>query len=238
MTLDCQLPYNQHVMISERSIGILEALVREYIRTGEPVSSGWLYEKYDFGIKPAMIRAELNDLSEKGFLEQPHHSSGRVPGDKAFELFAEKAMEKAREIMDGEFIELMALREWNGLVEHLSEELNLMGAVYAGHDHAHKEGLSGLIENLDWNSKEELERVIKDFEEFDERAEKICETLNNENKTRVFIGKKSPVTKSDKLSVMIKSCDIDGEKIAIFAIGPKRMDYEKVAEILKGLNIN
>lgn len=50
----------------ERTKEILEAGVRQFIKTGLPITSERLFEEYDFGIKPAMIRCELNALDEEG----------------------------------------------------------------------------------------------------------------------------------------------------------------------------
>ena len=48
--------------MTERTEQILEAAIQEFIAAGEPVSSGLLFQKYEFGIKPAMIRLELDAL--------------------------------------------------------------------------------------------------------------------------------------------------------------------------------
>ena len=74
-------------MLTERGEQILQAVIQGFIDTKEPISSGWLYDQYDFGIKPAMIRLELDALENDGYLEQPHHSAGRVPTDEGYELF-------------------------------------------------------------------------------------------------------------------------------------------------------
>ncbi len=52
---------------------------------------------------------------------------------------------------------------------------------------------------------------------------------------QIFIGKKSPVTSSDNLSVVGGNYQIGDATISIFAIGPKRMDYKKVIRIFKNL---
>jgi heat-inducible transcriptional repressor len=59
-------------MISERQAQIIKNLVKEYIKTAEPVSSKFLAEKYDFGICPSAIRIEFQYLIKEGYLEQPH----------------------------------------------------------------------------------------------------------------------------------------------------------------------
>ena len=80
------------MVLDKRNEDILAAVVRDFIESGEPVSSGWLYEHHDFGIKPAMIRLILKDLDEAGYLVQPNYSAGRVPSDRGYEFFADYAL--------------------------------------------------------------------------------------------------------------------------------------------------
>jgi heat-inducible transcriptional repressor len=73
-------------MITERQNQILDSLIREYIKTAEPVASDFLAKKYGFGLCPSAIRLELQALLKEGYLEQPHTSAGRIPTDKAYRL--------------------------------------------------------------------------------------------------------------------------------------------------------
>ena len=84
--------------MNSRTAYILEAAIKEFIASGEPVSSGRLHDHYNFGIQPAMIRQELSDLAEQGFLEQPHHSAGRVPTNRGFQFFAELVIERTEPV--------------------------------------------------------------------------------------------------------------------------------------------
>ena len=68
---------------------ILEAIIREYIETAEPVGSLTLSEKYDFSYSPATIRACMVILDEQGYLYQPHTSAGRVPTEKGYRYFVD-----------------------------------------------------------------------------------------------------------------------------------------------------
>ena len=80
--------------ITIRQTEILNNIVREYIDLAQPVPSQLLARKYDFGIKPAMVRIELQKLTDKGFLYQPHTSAGRVPTDKGYRFFVDRLLEK------------------------------------------------------------------------------------------------------------------------------------------------
>lgn len=225
-------------MIDERTGNILAAAVREFIRTGEPVSSGHLYDRYEFGIKPAMIRLVLKDLDDEGYLEQPNYSAGRVPSDRGYEFYASHAMqnddgahEPARELA-AQF----ARRNWDDVVHEISRELGVLSAAATlRDDETYKSGLEMLVDRLDFESRAELRAVIRDFEALDERIEAVKRKIVATNEVRVFVGKKSPVTKCPELSVVCGEYEANGERMVLFAIGPKRMDYERAARIFKNL---
>jgi len=78
--------------ITARQKAILKAVVKEYVRSAKPVASQQLEDKYDFGIKPASIRIEMQKLTDEGFLNQPHTSAGRTPTDKGYRLFVNELL--------------------------------------------------------------------------------------------------------------------------------------------------
>lgn len=220
---------------------ILEAVIQEFIQSGEPVSSGSLYERYDFGIKPAMIRLELDALENEGYLGKPHHSAGRIPTDAGYEFFAMRALREALEsrarVREQEYSmrELFEERAWPDLMARLSNELGLLGvAADLAHDMVYKMGLEQLVSRLDLDDRKELQSVIRDFEEIDGRVPGAAPKIGQQE-PQVFIGRKSPVTKSEQLSVVAENYKIGDMTISIFAIGPKRMDYKKAIRMLKNL---
>lgn len=77
-------------MITNRQEKILNSLMKEYIGKTEPVSSELLKKKCILDISTATIRNELQVLTEKGYIEQPHTSAGRIPTDKAYRYFVNK----------------------------------------------------------------------------------------------------------------------------------------------------
>ncbi len=80
--------------LNERKLRILQAIIADFIRTGEPVGSRTLSKKYELGVSPATIRNEMSDLEDMGFLTHPHTSAGRVPSDKAYRLYVNELMSK------------------------------------------------------------------------------------------------------------------------------------------------
>ncbi|SHJ46126.1 heat-inducible transcription repressor HrcA [Geosporobacter subterraneus DSM 17957] len=78
--------------LADRKMKILQAIIRDFITTAEPVGSRTIAKKYDLGISSATIRNEMADLEELGYLQQPHTSAGRVPSDKAYRLYVDRIM--------------------------------------------------------------------------------------------------------------------------------------------------
>ncbi|AIE87373.1 heat-inducible transcriptional repressor HrcA [Fimbriimonas ginsengisoli] len=76
--------------LDSRKQTVLQAIVLEYITTAEPVASEMLVQKYDLGVKSATIRNEMAEMSELGFLEQPHTSAGRIPSDLGYRYYVDR----------------------------------------------------------------------------------------------------------------------------------------------------
>jgi len=81
--------------LSPRKRAVLEAIVRAYIETGEPIGSKILTGLMENAPSSATLRNEMSELCELGFLEQPHVSAGRVPTENAYKLFVEAFMKPA-----------------------------------------------------------------------------------------------------------------------------------------------
>jgi transcriptional regulator of heat shock response len=224
--------------MNDRAAQILEAAIQEFINTGDPVSSGLLYDRYEFGIKPAMIRLELDELEDAGYLEQPHHSAGRVPTNSGYEFFAKRMLGMSAPgtpaTKQNDLHLMLQEQAWHDLLNELSAQLGLLSvAADLARESVYKAGLQHLIDHLDWQDQNGIRSVIHDFEEMDARAPRAAEKMGIG--PQIFIGKKSPVTSSDNLSVVGGNYQIGDATISIFAIGPKRMDYKKVIRIFKNL---
>src|SRR6202049_642217 len=76
--------------IGKREREVLTSIVETFITTGEPVGSRTLSRSNREGLSPATIRNVMADLSEAGFLEQTHTSSGRIPTTEAYRYYVEQ----------------------------------------------------------------------------------------------------------------------------------------------------
>jgi heat-inducible transcriptional repressor len=76
--------------IGDREREILTAIVETFISTGEPVGSRTLARSNREGLSPASIRNVMAELSDAGYLEQPHTSAGRVPTTEGYRYYVEQ----------------------------------------------------------------------------------------------------------------------------------------------------
>ena len=92
--------------MEERKQRILQAIIDDHVQTAQPVGSRTLSRKYLPHLSSATIRNEMSDLTELGYLSQPHVSAGRVPEPKAYRLYVDLLLEKGKQ----PFVEDAALR--------------------------------------------------------------------------------------------------------------------------------
>ena len=86
--------------LDERKLKILQAIIRNYLETGEPVGSRTISKYTDLNLSFATIRNEMADLEELGYIVQPHTSAGRIPSDKGYRLYVDQMLAEKEEKLD------------------------------------------------------------------------------------------------------------------------------------------
>lgn len=87
--------------LNDRKKQILKAIIKTYMETGEPVGSRTISKYAGLNISSATIRNEMSDLTDMGYILQPHTSAGRIPSDKGYRLYVDELMrEKEEEISE------------------------------------------------------------------------------------------------------------------------------------------
>lgn len=81
------------VPLTPREIEVLTAIVEDYIAKAQPVGSRTVSKAGQARLSPASIRNTMSDLTDKGYLEQPHTSAGRIPTARAFRLYLDRVMQ-------------------------------------------------------------------------------------------------------------------------------------------------
>ena len=80
------------LIVNNRKLKILTAVVDEYIRTGEPVGSKAISKLDNIDVSSATIRNDMAVLEQLGYLEQPHTSAGRIPTFAGYRLYIDELM--------------------------------------------------------------------------------------------------------------------------------------------------
>ncbi|MFZ2446127.1 MAG: heat-inducible transcriptional repressor HrcA [Syntrophobacteraceae bacterium] len=81
------------IKLTQRDQTVLEAVITDYIETGEPVGSRTISKRSAMSVSPATIRNVMADLEEMGLLHQPHTSAGRIPTVKGLRLYLDSIMQ-------------------------------------------------------------------------------------------------------------------------------------------------
>ena len=79
-------------VLSERKKKILEAIIKQYVESGEPVGSKLLADMPGIKASSATIRNEMAELTEMGYLQQPHTSAGRIPSEQGYRYYVDSLM--------------------------------------------------------------------------------------------------------------------------------------------------
>ncbi len=84
-------PFRQEDL-DPRALGLLKALVEQYIREGQPVGSRTLARAFGLSLSAATIRNVMSDLDEMGLVRSPHTSAGRIPTVQGYRLFVDRLL--------------------------------------------------------------------------------------------------------------------------------------------------
>jgi len=81
--------------LTERQKTLLLVIIRDYIDAAQPVGSKHLVERYGLDFSSATIRHEMAELTDMGYLRQPHTSAGRVPTEEGYRCFVRALMNQS-----------------------------------------------------------------------------------------------------------------------------------------------
>ncbi|MBI4132619.1 MAG: hypothetical protein HY473_00770 [Candidatus Sungbacteria bacterium] len=221
------------VELTERQKSILDALIREYVATAEPVASEYIVRKYRLPYSPATVRNELVALDEAGFLAQPHTSAGRVPTDKGYRFFInhrearsgampsreERAMRELSRLGDpAEF-----MKQSSRLIAHLTR--NFVVAGFPDEELFYKSGISEVLREPEFSDFELLREFSTLVDKIEDEIARWFGALEFDG-PRTFIGSENPIRQARHYGMIISSLETPFARESMIAlVGPKRMDY-------------
>ncbi len=221
---------------------ILNLVVREYIKMAEPVGSQILVEKYKLDVSPATVRMEMAELSNKGYLRQPHTSAGRVPTDKAYRFFVDQLPQD--DLLDKGFKTLLeAIEDSNqsglGLSSLVRETARTISFVSSGvgicgsldEDDFFSAGLPNLLREPEFAHDPDFLKSLEIFDHLDREIKNIFNEI--EKDVQVFIGREGRDKRFNDFSLVVSRCENKRMKRGVVGVlGPKRMDYGKNIQLV------
>jgi len=220
---------------------VLNAILDSYIHTGRPVGSVYLVEEYGLRISPATVRNVMADLTDEGYLLQPHTSAGRIPSAKAYRYYVRYLLDNtAQGFLSHEDLQLHFSEPLNSVYEvlhflsnALSQKTDLVGIAMMGNKFA-LSGLSNLMTHRDTLDLEELERMLKTLEEM-ENLVTLFEKVHSQG-IRFIIGEEIPLPGLRHCSIGVAKCQIGPWPTYMGVVGPMRMNYETTYRMLNYLS--
>jgi len=230
--------------LTMRQKDILETIVEQYIKTAEPVPSGELERKGDFGIRPAMLRIEMEKLEKAGYLSQPFISAGRIPTDKAYRLFVnnllirkeqrighKKSTEKIKQFTGAKEDRAKATQELTRIISELTSSLVL--SYLPEENLFFKEGWSQIIREPEFENSHVFENFVRMIDSWEKD---IIPEMDFSGEIKIFIGKENPSQKSQDFSAIAGNLLLPDKEKGVMAIfGPKRMEYDRNIDIINSI---
>lgn len=84
------------MLLDRRKQQLLHTIVVNYVARAEPVGSAFLASDETLGVRSATIRNELSEMTDWGYLLQPHTSAGRIPSDRGYRYYVDHLMSWVR----------------------------------------------------------------------------------------------------------------------------------------------
>ncbi|HWA52231.1 MAG TPA: hypothetical protein VG895_04205 [Patescibacteria group bacterium] len=216
--------------LTSRQTQILKSIIEEFIATATPVGSNALEKKYNLGISPATIRAEMVNLTAMKYLKQPHTSSGRIPTPMAMKFYINQLMEEKQlgvvdEVQAKEQV-ASAKDDFDKLMSNATQALanktHSLAVAATDEGDVWRAGMKNVFDNPEFETLEVCQRIFSMIEEANLVHELFFERLTGMSPVEILFGQELSWPMLSDLGVVATRFDINGRHGAIGVIGPFR----------------
>ncbi len=211
-----------NIMITDRQSQILNAVIEEYIKNAMPISSGAIFDIGILDVSCPTIRNEMADLTEMGYLVQPHTSAGRVPTELGYRFFVDKIISKRAKNFRKKFTSKI-----NEAAHELSLETSDVVLFIDDSGEIKHIGLNKVLRKPEFSTRDAVLAIIEELDRFEKYAQDLEKEIKNE--LEVFIGSENPFFENQEFSMLASRPDCG----FIALIGPMRMNYRKNLKLLE-----
>lgn len=217
--------------MNDRQKQVLKVIVEEFVKTHEPVGSTHVVEMLPFEISSATVRNDMAELTDAGYITQPHTAAGRIPTEAGYREYIQTTMVEQRElsahqqeVLSAHFKKLKTLQEkFREAAKMLSELSGSVGLLVDEGDQVYMSGLANLPKLPEFRDEQFGEEFMSLLEDPADQMKKMA-GKNTVQGSQVLLGSDNPV--NGKASIVIRRIGPNGKKI-ISVVGPVRMHYGK-----------
>ncbi len=227
--------------MSDRQAKLLAAIIEQYAEVAVPVGSVTLAKL--FNVSSATVRAEMARLEERGYIEQPHTSAGRIPTDKGYRFYV-NTLNELREaatthpkLVDRSARAIEARisgadrsdRAIRSAVDSLVELTHNLGLATIG-DQLYMSGIANLFSQPEFTHGRAVQQIASLLDNLEPWLREAApnEPLN------VYIGTENPVGSSSGATLIISRFRSPfSDRSYIGVLGPTRQSYAKVMGLVR-----
>lgn len=224
--------------LSERQQSLLSGIITAYIKEAKPISSGMVVDWPGLDVSPATIRNDMADLTEAGYLTQPHTSAGRIPTERAWKWFVENLLRDQdvhRRERDHVSDVIRAYRHsQQELMRHLAKTMaglvqETVIVAFDRHD-TYYTGLSNLFSQPEFEETNMIQQMSRVIDHLDEVMQRMFDQVEEE--IQVFVGHDSPFG-ADCGAVVARYAIPSQTPGLIGILGPTRQNYAGHVALVK-----
>jgi len=173
------------------------------------------------------IRNEMADLTDQGYLVQPHTSAGRIPSERGYRFFVDYFIKGrvARPARKG--------NKRNVNLKDAAQEVSLRTrdlVIFVDEDGEVKyTGLKRVLKNPEFETRSAMLSMIEELERFQNHSDMLMMGMDEE--IEILIGSENSFFEDQKYSMILSGLSVG----SIAIMGPMRMNYQKNIELLIGL---
>ncbi len=223
--------------MKERRSIILQAIVKSFIETANPVGSRFLQEVFHFPFSPATIRSEMGSLEEEGMLASPHTSAGRVPTEKGFRFFVAHCHDDIAHIrprVEQQFATQVEAylrqkrydeRVYDAVSVLTAMTPNVAFATVPSTERMFFLGFSNVLRQPEFSNQPDVASGV--FRVLEHNFQTVLESLEIEDngEPRIFIGSENVIPEIQSCSLIISKFRAADRPGFLGVLGPIRMDY-------------
>jgi len=219
----------------DRRQEVLQAIIKHFINTAEPVGSETIIVSYKFSVSPATIRNDMAALEKEGYIYQPHTSAGRIPTDLGYRLFIDEmadfegarkqALVALKQVRKDYALQKVKEKMYDAVELIARSTQNVSFATLPDNNRTFYLGLANVLRQPEFLSDSVMASQVIEVLEKHDNFINLLKELEIDNSIKTFIGKENILEQIQSCSLMVTKYHLEGYQGFFGILGPTRMNY-------------